>query len=122
MHFFTRPLIFKEKKRKQEKKEDLLTCAITILLLLQLEMDKKDPSAHTKNEENRFVLTGYCTTKIFLNANCIKVQSQKTQTQYTIFTNVIGKYGEVNVKDSFWVLLNRQVAGQPNNLLLKDFS
>lgn len=31
--------------------------------LLSLEIDKKDLSAHIKNEENRFVLTGYYTTK-----------------------------------------------------------
>lgn len=77
VHFFRTSPNLKEKKEEKKKKtkKALLICAITIVLLLSLEMDKKDPSAHTENEENRFVLTGYYTTKIFLNVSCSKVQS-----------------------------------------------
>lgn len=40
--FFTNPLILKEeKKKKKEERKALLRCAITIVLLLSLEMDKK---------------------------------------------------------------------------------
>lgn len=81
------------------KRKALLPHAISIVNFRDGQKAVRMHFCTHRNEENRFVLTGYYTTKIFMNVSCSEVyQPSKMQTLCTECTNVIGRHGEVNIK------------------------